>query len=165
MEGEEKTSQSQPCGTGPQADYVVPEAGGGGLADLLARVEKAEGPDRELDGALWLALECRPNHGQVFDPEYAPYLHVDPRGKEHPAIKEDAPPYTASLDAALALVERVLPGWDWVLSSVDGHRASAEVTPPDWPVEALHYKTAKTPALALLAAMLKALEAQNAAPR
>lgn len=56
------------------------------LAELLVRVKAATGPDREIDRAIE-----RLEHG----PDVIPFT----------------PAYTASIDAALALVERVLPGW------------------------------------------------------
>ena len=100
------------------------------LTDLLARVEGATGADREIDVALFRAA--------------GPTV----------LIQED---YTASLDAALALLGRVLPGWVWEVSSGrsglpwavlsgDGRSAGGE---------------AKTPALSILSAMLRALIAEN----
>lgn len=61
------------------------------LDDLIERLEKAGGPDRELDIALTKQF--------IAGKQY-----------RHPDL---APPYTTSLDAAVALVERVLPGWGW----------------------------------------------------
>ena len=66
-------------------------------------------------------------------------------------------PVTASLDAALALVERVLPGWDFTVKRF-GMRANVEVFENNG--KGYEYASGKTPALALLAALLKALIAQ-----
>jgi hypothetical protein len=55
------------------------------LQSLLERVKAASGPDRELDRAF--------DRRDIF-PVYG-----------------DHPQYTASIDAALGLVEKVLPGW------------------------------------------------------
>lgn len=74
-----------------------------------------------------------------------------------------------SLDAALALVERVLPGWHWSLSSIDcigphgiPEKAVAEMGPLNWsddprvpPPENI-IAGASTPALALCIALLRA---------
>lgn len=62
------------------------------LRDLQARVRAAEGPDREIDVALEVTLDTK----QI--------------GWEKWSI---AQLYTSSLDAAVALVERMLPGWFW----------------------------------------------------
>jgi hypothetical protein len=64
------------------------------LVELLRRVE-ASGPDRKLDDALWSLLE----RGEVVGLDLT-------GGYVLPSI----PALTASLDAALGLVERVLPG-------------------------------------------------------
>lgn len=69
------------------------------LTDLIARVEGASGADRWLDRAI----------AQVFGQAYG---RVGPVGEEH----ELAEPYAASVDAALALAERVLPGVWWLVS-------------------------------------------------
>lgn len=65
------------------------------LSALLARVEAATGPDREID--LSLAALAYPKTPRSY--------WADHTG--HGAQEE----YTASVDAALALIERVLPGW------------------------------------------------------
>lgn len=79
------------------------------LESLLERIEKASGPDRELDVAIMTALvPTKSGKPWWFD------------GKREqgtaPAItterwKERAARTTASLDAAIGLVERVLPDW------------------------------------------------------
>lgn len=69
-------------------------------------------------------------------------------------------PLTQSLDAALALAERVLPGWAWMVrgSHYDGDEASRArvwqpyADPPAGDFDAL----SPTPALALCAAIVKA---------
>lgn len=70
------------------------------LVDLRERLERATGPDRELDLALAQALDPGVIHSRFYRDSNA----VVPYTKRH---------YTASIDAALALVERVLPGWEW----------------------------------------------------
>ena len=64
-------------------------------------------------------------------------------------------PFTASLDAALALAERVLPGSDWNVCHEEG-----ELKAHLWPRGTYiggHEGVAQTPALALVAAILKAM--------
>lgn len=116
------------------------------LQRLLERVEKAEREDRPLDHELFLDLEWA---GQGD--------HRKP------------PTYTASLDAALALVERCLPDHQWLVrqhheGAPFGRGYFANV-PTGWPGERRHFDAyGKTAALALLAAMLKALIAQEQQP-
>ena len=64
------------------------------MTDLIKRLEEADDGEPLLDREIWVALEFDGNRSPV-----------------------DAPEYTTSLDAALALAERVLPGWGWVLST------------------------------------------------
>jgi hypothetical protein len=102
------------------------------LSDLLARVEGAKGPNFALEEDIDRVV----GHSGLVIP----------------------PAYTASVDAALALVERVLPGWEFALQverPADG--------PAIWRVEMgdplRHWTSeAATPALALLASMLRAIE-------
>jgi hypothetical protein len=76
-------------------------------AGLIERLEAAEAGSRELDRAVWSALE--------FD---------------HDGEPTKCPAYTTSLDAALALAERVLPGWGFVLSTgAAGQPAWAQAYP------------------------------------
>lgn len=134
------------------------------LVDLLARVEAAERPDREIDCALALAIDGFFLDGE--DPWGRPrYCYRDAEGQVCPGHGHDmlVRRYTASLDEALALCARVLPGWFVGLQQNRHHNK-----PTDWTAyverstKNEHEATAKTPALAILAAMLKALIAQAA---
>ena len=94
-------------------------------SELIERLEKATGPDRDLDAALYVAL-CKPKqYPDDLRYYYLPSVSTDHMEMCAPGtywLKErsgrslqTAPAYTASLDAALALVERVLPGWGYFL--------------------------------------------------
>lgn len=89
------------------------------LDALIERVEAATGPDREIDAVVWRV---------VLMPQLPFYREFDGRvmldvrhglgegGPDwrHPSPYDQSrspPNYTASLDAALTLVERKLPGW------------------------------------------------------
>lgn len=113
------------------------------LRELQERLAKASGPDRELDFLIANALY------QIGGEAWG-YAACD----VHPENGPEVIRLTASLDAAMALVERVLPEWC----------CSAIKTPGGcegyiWRVGQIgaHEGTAPTPALALLSAMLSAL--------
>lgn len=103
------------------------------MTDLLERVKAASGPDRELDG-------------EVHD--FATQT-----------VEQYAPAYTASVDAALALVERLLPGWNWHLNRLGQPRAVIN----DGPKAQFECWDNTTLPLAILAALLTALQAAPAA--
>ena len=115
--------------------------------DLIERLEKATGPDRELDGEIWLAADPRL---VVLWPHWT-------------AEQRDnmVPRYTASIDAALSLVPE---HHRWLLDKrpyadhrIDGYRcevyrqAHYYATTDDMP-----HAWSATPALALTIAALKA---------
>lgn len=156
------------------------------FAALLARVEAATGPDREIDTDLLLATGSDPRmYGRASLNDGGKVVWKMGDGEclseavaRHPARKADAaiwfqvPQYTAALDATLALCERVLPGKlyedrDWPLwmpsicQLMNGNWAANLYRQSDG---LRGHGEAKTPALALLAAMLRALIAQAGAP-
>lgn len=112
------------------------------LADLLVLVEAAAGHSKDLNAMLW-----------PLDPSFRRTVPMSPEERSWRAYA--APDFTASLDAALALVERVLPGlsWDLHFTLGDAPYYTANLLPP----AREFYATRPTPALALLAAMLRAL--------
>lgn len=115
--------------------------------DLIAKLEALDGPDPEMDHFLADVLDY-------------PNVHRFSTGR----LPADAPvpAFTASLDAATALVERVLPGWSpsigqnvhhkyWhgtVLQVIDGEIIG-------------HAADHASPAIALLIALLRAKEARD----
>jgi hypothetical protein len=114
------------------------------LSELRERVERASGADPEMDIDIW----C-----EIFAPD---------------AIAVDfgfrAPPYAASIDAALALVERRL-GVYSIKVTIDPSGEGADLT--WWPEglsgeRELHFKAVSNSAcLAILTALLRALESQE----
>lgn len=132
------------------------------LSPLHQRVREASGPDRELDAELYVLLEVIPNDGRVstygpYDPAFSPYLVAGTKIDWLPTTREDAPYYTASIDAALALVERVLPGCRVrmliMASKTLVNLAEHGVPFPKWSPLA----EGATPALAILSALLSAI--------
>lgn len=139
------------------------------LTELAERCEKAEGPDRELEYAIWDAL----NPPRIVDAEL-------PRDFGRlPGVKEPeryAPDYTSSLDEALTLVPE---GWAWNLANHDtallgagdpkkafgACLAAPEMKggPEPWTEDRDVFNSdAATPALALCAAALRARAATPA---
>jgi hypothetical protein len=121
------------------------------LQELLARVEKAERPDRELD----CAIECALFGGSPMPRDPDRVHRVDGNGYGY---TQAFAPYTASLDRALALVARVLPKHDWRLATdADGTLFDALIYAGRGGDALGEGESRTTPALALLAALLKAL--------
>lgn len=99
------------------------------LSELRERVEKASGPDRELDARIALfagdfSIRMDAGHGyRIFrgKPERYQASILSGSGTEGDACRAlgysvlSVLRYTASIDAALALVERKLPGQGWSL--------------------------------------------------
>ena len=145
------------------------------ISELLERVEKATGADREIDAALYNLLHTdnfRPVAFNAFvqdDPEYfdlGRYHDGWLVGKtKRDVYAEDLERFTDSLDAALALVEAKLPGWSYGVAmrgdklrreGCDDERAYAWLKNGEQ-AEA----DAPTLALALCLALLRALEEQK----
>ena len=121
------------------------------LTDLIARVEKLEGPDREVDALLADTFMERAEVNDVRRWGWVRWRFPGEKG----AHKTN---FTASLDAALALVERVLPGWGAEFSTMpptarlfDGQAAGLD-----------YYAEHETIALALILVLLRALESTHA---
>ena len=126
------------------------------LKELLERVEKAEGPDRELDGAIADALGLAPDNLTRVSATYYEYTPDPDKGWW------EAGRYTASIDAAVALVEKKLPGCALAIGTMKFIQPGVPWATiwttggdPKWNADA------KTPALALIAALLKALIASE----
>jgi len=121
---------------------------GKALGDLVERIEKATGPDRELDAEIMFDVFATPVGKHKDDDGPIGYIRLDDQpswnlGMRFPGkdrawfaatrkqikgetllIERDGafvlmnslrvPDLTGSLDAAVALAERVLPGWYWM---------------------------------------------------
>lgn len=133
---------------------ILPTAG---VAELLASVEAATGPEQELDALIMCALVAGPGayvEQSKFNGKWCIYTapNCSWQGSVMDGMWRDGGwPLTASLDAALALCERVLPGW---LIRLEIHTSHARIQSPDY-VHDFGGLGATTP-LALLAALLKA---------
>ena len=119
-------------------------------AELIARLEAATGGDTGLDCDIVIACGLwRPPTNSERNP-----ARVD--GWRRGELNHYCPhtPLTASVDAALALVEQVLPGWNWSVGR-DGTSPWARI---DYDGTAGRYSGA-TPAIALCIAALTAIAA------
>lgn len=119
------------------------------LPTLKARLEQADGPDRELDAEILCAFD---GYIDVFDVGDGDPLFT-PKWNDGTQCNEDD--FTASLDACIALVERKLPNWRWYVD--DKHAAI-------WPREHelyfdlySHQGRGANPAISLLIALVTAM--------
>lgn len=107
------------------------------LLDLAERVEKAEGPDRELDH--WVSLLVR-NAGRRGNYRSA---------EDWVAANHNSLLYTASLDAAMTLYRP-----EWTLCIQSRYRTW-------WAEVAIYPANAPTPSQALVAACLRAIAGES----
>lgn len=132
-------------------------------ADLIARLEK-DGGSRELDAAIcalryqMLHPETEKHYSRAEGEAFVIYFR-DPQGKLLHSTNMSFPKYTTSLDAAIALCERVLSGWSIELEyAPNAGVAKVELFEP----VAIHPNDsegyAHHPATALCIALLRALE-------
>lgn len=129
---------------------------------LIERLEKAESGNRELDALIWLHLNRPEYTGGVRALEMRGWYD----GRGHLILETDAGEevadglgigiYTTSIDAALALVERVLPGWGYFLRK-DKDGCNCGLVYPD--ACFVTPGCGSSPALAILIALLKAIPA------
>lgn len=125
------------------------------MTDLIDRIEGARVGSRDLDADIYEALgyevKRHPEHygGRSFSRSWA-YL----RNSRWESMSKPS----TSVDAALALAERVLPGLtDYRIERDHGQHYARLVL--DMPTEIVGFKSdAATPALALCAAILRAKE-------
>lgn len=129
------------------------------LRGLIERLEKLKGPSRDLD---WRIEKELVRAGSFPETALWPPFMVGSK------FEKTIPAYTASLDAAVALVERVLPGWTGIVDFGGPTKCTATLVGPlreigeDFdgaPVEIRDDAGGEgsTPAIALLIATLKAL--------
>lgn len=130
---------------------------------LIARLEALIGSDRELDAEIDVALFGGETIWKTANYTMESYpasrrpsaTHIGGFANEH------VPSYTASLDAAVALVERVLPGWTYLLNN-DGVRKDracmADLFPPNWPLGKNYEATHRQMPIAICIATLLALQ-------
>ena len=132
---------------------------------ILERLRAATGPDRELDALIWLettdGATRRESTVTSSTNLWSPYTIDETRDATGRLIT--VPSYTASIDAALALVERMLPGCGVVIhANNDSYmKDSAILHVPSYSSPPKCDGHGATPALAILTALFAALEAKE----
>ena len=139
------------------------------MTDLLKRLQSAGGADRSLDQAIWCHVDSR--HKPVGKDQYT----FDDGQVRWRGFKP-VPELTASLDAAIALVEECLPGWAikaegptwryrdqmrWNYLLKEPHKEpepQSGYLPSVAPERQIFDGDHESPAIALLIALLRALE-------
>lgn len=139
------------------------------LSDIIARLERATGPDRELDIRLWAEFDGRDlrttDQGQFLAKRRrAPFdeCSVGSFWNGQTFAEIYVPRATLSLDVAVALLTRVLPGYrgDIDLCPFEpGDPCGARLFPPSSIMNIAG--EAATPALALCIAICRAVEKRN----
>lgn len=136
------------------------------LSELIGRLEKSTGPDRELDCAIAYAVDFKcegteTTWRQLVDQigmEYA----VANATRFHSFWREAIPQFTGSVDAALTLVPE---GWNW---QAQGNDVLGRVKPyaiMGLPGQAEADGMGASPAIALCIASLKARLSLGAKPQ
>jgi hypothetical protein len=132
------------------------------MIDLIKRLKEAEVGSAELSAHVikaalapaetWVAQSPFNGAWLIYERREKPRLW-EPGG----SLRNLSP--TESLDAALALAERVLPGWGWCMRTDDTGQCFANVFPKCPNTDRIYFDVyAATPALALCAAILKATD-------
>ena len=143
------------------------------IAALRERVEQATGPDQyldaEIDAALFGGIAAHLCQSRTRRSYGAGYVHAN--DDEHKFVRDgrNVAKVTASIDAAVAFCERALPDFLRVTIGYGGGENFAYVcwrepvgTDGDWDRRTSENVHDKPPPLAIIAALLAALEAREA---
>lgn len=143
--------------------------------DLIAKLQGLSAPSREVDARIAVAV-CKSAALESSPEATKQGLYYFEEGSRADGDCEAfglavSPRYTASLDAAVALCERVLPGWKkhmWDAGVFGSILPTAAVLEPDFVRKSIKGEPyikvdgeGPTPAIALLIALLSALEARD----
>ena len=129
------------------------------MTGLIKRLEEAEGPDRELSNAIYAELNplLKPVGGEASSNRFYNPNKISRRAAEKYIVSGGAtsyaPHYTSSIDSALTLVPD---GWGFGIFP-----ECTQLTYGPIPALKVILAKAKTPALAICIASLKALQEQD----
>lgn len=133
--------------------------------DIIERLQNATGPDREIDTSIWMLVTkgATRRHQRVSSATYAwkPYVIDETRDAQGVIIV--VPSYTASIDAAIALVERMLSGKVWYVRGKSDGTFFCQLYTSESQRGNDPKANAPSAPLAILVALFRALEAQEAA--
>ena len=122
--------------------------------ELEEALREATGLDREIDHRL---------HHALIEPIGKIMRNTPENGGAFICADVYAPHYTASIDAALALTERLLPRWGFRLSVSEGYRYPNVAISRSYPTNLVVTVEAATAPLTILLALVSALLAQQGA--
>ncbi|PQA71600.1 hypothetical protein [Brucella oryzae] len=128
-------------------------------SDLITRLSKLDAPDREVDAEIMSLFYVRGKRhiGAYMENDFGidepvdSDVWIDPKTDRW--VSTSAHCFTASVEAAIALAERELPGWHWQVDKCGAVLRSGH---------ALFSTDHSTPAIALCIALLRAKEASHA---
>jgi len=131
------------------------------IDELIARLEAATGPSRELDREIADVFGLGPDESWER-PMHQPGIHnMDVGAWIKGSRLRESPRYSSSIDAAVELAERLLPGRDISWSNFSRARGysdgcTAIIGDTTWGSDPEAMATHKLPALALVIATLRA---------
>ncbi|CUW44430.1 hypothetical protein B3286c1_1762 [Brucella vulpis] len=129
--------------------------------DLITRLSKLDAPDREVDWEIYQFFMGEWLHKHGYKREGDHYRTATPpvSGTE---ICSGPEYFTASVDAAIALAERGLPGCDWTISSNrQNEKPFSEIILTVEHGRSGYCGLGTTPAIAICIAILRAKETSN----
>ena len=151
--GTEASGRSEPKSPTPM--------GGASVSEVLAGLEAAECGNRELDALVEVEARTAEAERSGLAREHWAKWRASASGLVgDPHTQYPSRPFTTSLDAALALAERVLPGWGFFLRK-DKDGCNCGLVYPEASFVTPGCGSSPTPALALCIAILKARQASN----
>jgi hypothetical protein len=134
--------------------------------DIVDRLKKLDGPDRETDAEIDVLV-----FGGVTVWKTANYTM-----EQYPAssranpnyvggfANEHVPRYTASIDDAIGLVNRALPGWTYMLDNNRHGHEGAHLFPPRWPYGTIGFHKAMPVAICIAFMKARTVSAQHEPP-
>jgi hypothetical protein len=139
------------------------------ISEIIEALEKATGPSREIDEAIAITVlgMRKENHLAAYPDERPVWEFYN--GNHGGSMEVMVDRFTSSVDAALQLLNRKLPGWCLCFEAVDGIAADLFILGPlyrdDYPERESSPPIAGKPvAMALVLATLKALQPKEQTP-